>query len=361
MNRLVSHEHGAHTPYAPPLLYRITGRLNAVVWRLPLPRRAIARLSMLVYRNPPMAGELVLGIVEALHAADVRCWISGGWGVDALIGRQTRLHRDLDVVIEDHDGRRAVDALRDLGYWEWYSVDSDTPLFARVVLHDHPVAGHAIDLHPLDLSIGKVQFTDGAIEGRAVPCLSVESQVVTHSNYRKRWRDRADLARLRKLREGSATTLIIPVSVADDIRHESACEAGMPAHITVLHPFLGERAVDGATERALAALLEETAAFDFTLKEIGRFPNVVYLAPEPAGPFVALTEALVKRWPKQQPYGGAFEEIVPHVTLAYGETPPSGAAERLPISARAQEVWLMTRTGNRWVRRRSFALNGSSH
>ena len=340
----------------PALAYRVSGRLNRLVWRAPLPHRVLARLSALVYRNPPMSGELALSIIDALHAADVGCWINGGWGVDALAGRRTRVHRDLDLVIEDGSIQRAVEVLEGLGYREWYRVDSDVPLFSRIVLHDHDLAGRVVDLHPLDLSHEHIEFTNGEIEGRPVPCLSLAAQAKTHTDYRKRWRDRADLAVLRKLLENSTTTLIMPVPRADDLLHESAHEAGIPAHITLLYPFLTARAIDHEIEGTLASLLQEISAFDFALSEVGRFPGVVYLAPEPAAPFVALVRALVERWPHRQPYGGAFEEIVPHLTVAYGETVPSGLAERLPVSAQAQEVWLMSRTDGRWVRRASFPL-----
>lgn len=340
----------------PTLLYRMTGRLNRVIWRLALPRRVVARLSSWVYRNPPMPDDVVLVVVEALRNADVRFWISGGWGVDALAGERTRTHRDLDLVVADADMHQAEEILSSLGYFEWYRSDSELPLFSRVVLHDHELAGRTIDLHPFKLSGTYMEFTTGEIAGREVPCLSVDLQVQTHSNYRKRWRDRTDLAVLRKLREDSGTTLILPVQSADDILQESAREPGIPAHITLLYPFLAGRSIDGDTEAALASLLLEIPAFDFVLSEIGRFPGVVYLAPEPAERFVALTEALVARWPGQQPYGGDHEEIIPHLTVAYGASIDDGLVERLPLTARAEEVWLMSRTGGRWVCRRSFPL-----
>jgi 2'-5' RNA ligase len=340
----------------PTLFYRVTGTLNRWVWRAPLPRRVVARLSTLVYRNPPMPGESVLAVVDSLRAADVRCWISGGWGVDALAEKCTRTHRDLDLVVEEQDRQRAVDVLGELGYWEWYRVDSDVPLFSRIVLHDHELAGRTIDLHPLAPSSMQAEFTMGTIEGREVSCMSVDLQLKTHSNYRKRWRDRADVAVLRRLLEGSATTLIVPVSSAEELLAESSREAGLPAHITLLYPFLAARAIGRETEQTLGSLVGEIPAFDFVLSEVGRFPGVVYLAPEPAAPFVALTRALVERWPDHQPYGGAYEEIIPHLTVAYGETAPSGLAERLPVSARAEEVWLMSRAGGRWVRHSVFPL-----
>ncbi len=345
-------------PYRPKLLYSVTGRLNVAVWRLPLPHRVLARLSMLVYRNPPMEGDRVVEIVEALRDAGVDCWVSGGWGVDALAGCQTRLHRDLDLVVEASLLERAAEVLGTLGFQEWYRADSERPLFTRLVLRDHPVAGRAVDLHPLDVETGHVEFVTGSIEGRPMPCLSVESQVKTHSNYRKRWRDRADLATLRKALEGSTTALVVPVQVADELREDSAREAGMPAHVTVLHPFLRSRKLDAQAERALSETVERLPPFDFALAELGSFPKVVYLAPQPAEPFVALTEAIVARWPEHKPYGGAFEQIVPHVTIAYADEPPGGLAERLPIQARAEEVWLMSKVAGHWTRRRRFPLRG---
>jgi hypothetical protein len=340
----------------PPLFYRVTGRLNVLVWRLPLPRRILVPLSMAVYRSPPMPGGEVLAIIGALKDAGIGCWISGGWGVDALAGECTRVHRDLDLVVESRDMQRAIEIMEWLGYSEWYRSSSDVPMFSRVVLRDHDPAGRAVDLHPLELSGTHVELTTGTIEGQSVPCLSLELQLKTHSSYRKRWRDRTDIALLRKLREGSATTLIVPVPSADGLLQKSAREAGLPAHITILYPFLNARAIEEETESALAALFAQVPAFDFTLAEIGRFPGVVYLAPAPAAPFVELTQALAQRWPGQQPYEGHYQEIIPHLTVAYGAPIPDGLAERLPCTARANEVWLMSRNAGRWVRRASFPL-----
>lgn len=133
----------------------------------------------------------------------------------------------------------------------------------------------------------------------------------------------------------------------------------MPAHVTLLYPFLPVRSVDAVAERTLCSLMLATAAFDFSLASVGRFPGVVYLAPEPAAPFVALTGALVERWPEHPPYGGAYPEVVPHVTLAYGEAVPEDVLARLPLRVRAREVWLMARAFRRWSRLACFPLGAS--
>lgn len=166
---------------------------------------------------------------------------------------------------------------------------------------------------------------------------------------------------VRRVLRGSPTALVVPLLMEEDLRDRGAQRSGMPAHITVLYPFLYSREVDRRTAGRLADMLGRIAAFDFSLTEIRSFPGVVYLSPEPAAPFVALTEVIVRAWPSHPPYGGAYEQIVPHLTVSYGDAPPDGLAERLPIAARTEEVWLMSRAGNRWMRRRRFALAGSAH
>jgi lincosamide nucleotidyltransferase A/C/D/E len=178
-------------------LYRVTGRLNALVWKLPLPRRVLVRLSGLVYRSPPMPAEVVLGIVDAMHAAEVSCWIGGGWGVDALVRRHTRTHRDLDLIVEHRDMQRAVQVLIELGYGEWYRLDPETPLLTQIVFTNHPVAGRAVDLHPLGLFGPRAEVTTGEVAGRRVPCISLATQLENHSC--KRRSERTDLELLRQL------------------------------------------------------------------------------------------------------------------------------------------------------------------
>ncbi|WP_199521593.1 2'-5' RNA ligase family protein [Jiangella anatolica] len=86
------------------------------------------------------------------------------------------------------------------------------------------------------------------------------------------------------------------------------------AHITVLAPFLP--AADSAALERVESLLAETPPITFALDRIETFPNgVIYLAPEPDGPFRELTERFVAAFPQCPPYGGQFPDIVPHLTL----------------------------------------------
>jgi len=172
--------------------------------------------------------------------------------------------------------------------------------------------------------------------------------------------DRA-LRALRSAREGAPTALLVPVAVAEPYVELAA--DGMPAHVTVIYPFVGSRRVAPALIDELRDVLGRRRAFDFALSAIGRFPGVAYLAPEPAAPFVQLVEACVARWPERPPFAGAFRETVPHVTIRWGDL-DAGEERRiaaaLPLPARASCVWLMARVGGRWTRRATIPLAASA-
>ena len=99
-----------------------------------------------------------------------------------------------------------------------------------------------------------------------------------------------------------------------DPTYVSADPAFVHAHITALAPFADELTED--IERRVAAIAAKTAAFDFGLERLGRFPDqTVYLVPEPDAPFRALTARLAAEFPEFPPYAGAYPEVVPHLTL----------------------------------------------
>ena len=161
------------------------------------------------------------------------------------------------------------------------------------------------------------------------------------------------------------TALIVPVPSAEAAvakwraRHDPSAAFGMPAHVTVLYPFLAPDAITQTVERELESVLCPYPAFPFRLVGVDRFPGVLYLATEPAEPFRELTAALHDRWPDHPPYGGAFDSVVPHVTVVHGSEPPEVASEleeAAPIEAEATEVWLMAELHNYWSLLRRFPL-----
>lgn len=131
-------------------------------------------------------------------------------------------------------------------------------------------------------------------------------------------------------------------------------------HVTILDPFVPSYAIDDDVLDGIRAVLSAFEPFAYELVRVDRFPGVVYLAPEPAEPFVAMTEALWRRFPEHPPYGGAFDEIVPHVTVSLGPE-PDGLADyvvrRLPVGGRVEEVGLvMEDARGRWGVAHRFPL-----
>lgn len=165
-------------------------------------------------------------------------------------------------------------------------------------------------------------------------------------------------ARVARVRRGRPSAVIVPLPEAGSLvpGHEDA----MPPHVTVVYPFRPSRLLGPDVEEALGEIASRALPFDVTLARIGRFPGVLYAAPEPVTPFVDLTEACVRRWPQYPPYSGRFAEIIPHVTLHEGPEPAGladMAAARLPLRACASEVWLMARgRGGHWTKRLALPM-----
>jgi hypothetical protein len=180
---------------------------------------------------------------------------------------------------------------------------------------------------------------------------------------RRGFRATADAVRSRAVtRLRPITDLIVPVLDAEPVvgawlGTPKVHFGGVPLHVTVMYPFLPARSIRQADARCLAEVAAGIAPFDFALTRLDTFPGVYYLAPEPAEPFVAITEAIRRRWPSCQPYGGVYDSVIPHMTVALGDDPPADPAELervLPIVTRASELWLLGQTPGGWRTWRRF-------
>lgn len=139
----------------------------------------------------------------------------------------------------------------------------------------------------------------------------------------------------------------------------------MPAHITILFPFLPPERITEREIRIVDEAFSSISAFTFTLQRVGRWPQTAYLAPEPAAPFVQLTEAVVAAFPDYRPYAGKYSEIVPHLTVADGSARVADEAQteilavlakRGPIQSRCCEVQLLENTSGRWNKMSAITL-----
>jgi 2'-5' RNA ligase len=110
-------------------------------------------------------------------------------------------------------------------------------------------------------------------------------------------------------------------------RHDPSARLGVPAHLTLLHPFMSVGRIDATVLTAVRAIAQAQRPFAFRLATIGRFPGTVNLAPEPAAPFVELTLALVRAFPDHPACAGRHADIVPHLTVARADGAGADAAE----------------------------------
>ncbi|WP_183407939.1 2'-5' RNA ligase family protein [Nocardioides marmoriginsengisoli] len=152
------------------------------------------------------------------------------------------------------------------------------------------------------------------------------------------------------------TGIIVPVREAETLVRARMLQVtpellpqdrSLVAHITLLAPFHPESDVDDAIVEHLAGFFAEVTPFGFELTELCEFPRgITYLAPEPASTFRRLTAELHRQFPEFPPYGGEFDDIVPHLTvpLTPGETTDdlrTALGSMLPIHAFAREALLV--------------------
>ena len=150
-----------------------------------------------------VSAEQALALLDGLAVAGVDAAVDGGWGIDALLGAQTRPHDDLDLVIDVADLPAVRRSLADAGF----ALERD--LLPTALALRHP-DGRGVDLHPVEPVAGGGgdqvledgtrwrygPHSTGRIAGREVPCVSAETQLAAHLDYEPDADDRADVAAL---------------------------------------------------------------------------------------------------------------------------------------------------------------------
>ena len=147
----------------------------------------------------------VITVLDVLEDSAIPVSVAGGWAVDALLGRVTREHGDLDLAIDATLVDEAVEALGRIGLLS----ELDERL-ARLVLGD---GRRAVDLHPIawgpdgagvqeglagECFVYPPGSTDavGRIGDRPVRCLTPQLLMAFHLGYEPRQVDRDDMAAL---------------------------------------------------------------------------------------------------------------------------------------------------------------------
>ncbi len=136
-----------------------------------------------------MTSRDVLEFLALTQAHGIEIWIDGGWSVDALLQRQTRVHSDLDIALYHQDVPKLRALLEARGFKD---VPRDDTRDCNFVLGDD--FGHQIDFHSFvfdaeDKIIFGVPYPResltgiGSINGFQVKCISPEWLVKFHTGY----------------------------------------------------------------------------------------------------------------------------------------------------------------------------------
>ena len=140
----------------------------------------------------------VVDILKKTESAGASVLVAGGWGVDALLGRQTRQHNDFDIFVHRKDERTLTEIFESSGYKETQKHSDDNTSWtnadgALIDFHLFEFAEEGLMRHdgisfPADIFNGK-----GTIGGVAVRCMTAESQVSYRHGYELRDKDVQDV------------------------------------------------------------------------------------------------------------------------------------------------------------------------
>ena len=160
--------------------------------------------------------EVIHDIQQTLDGAGVRWWLFGGWGLDARIGRVTRVHSDIEFWVAQTDGNSTRDALVASGFT---ALDTQPPEEAREFTHHDVILSSAFfDPCPDHTFRPRGRWSDwvfpaGSFDGSpgrlgdlVVPAMSVDGMLAMKEQYPLlrngrpiREKDVRDVALLRQL------------------------------------------------------------------------------------------------------------------------------------------------------------------
>lgn len=158
------------------------------------------------------------------------------------------------------------------------------------------------------------------------------------------------------------SAVLIPASEAEQLVgkwravHDPSARRGVPAHITLVVPWVPPEQIKQEHLEKLAEVLADQEPFEYSLDSVCWFgERVLWLGPSPNDPFKHLTALLASHF-DTPPWQGMFTEVVPHLTVglagcALGRTLSEAADDlrgKLPVKCRATEVDVMSGDGTSW-------------
>lgn len=167
------------------------------------------------------------------------------------------------------------------------------------------------------------------------------------------------------------TGLVIPVPAADALlasvgdRYPGTVRDGVPAHVSLLYPFVVAAELDQRVTTACSELFVGQVPIPVDFVECYRRGGFVALRPDPSDGLKEFMSKTRRRWPDVVPYEGVYGDVEPHLTVAVrcSEQVAVWIAQEvtaeLPISAELREAWLLAFEGQ-WILRGRFEFGDSA-
>jgi len=142
---------------------------------------------------------------------------------------------------------------------------------------------------------------------------------------------------------------------------------GRPPHLSLLTPWVAPASLTEADLDAVAQLVKEFDRFELSFDRIDEFPGsppILHLSPADSPELAALIEDITTVWPDYPPYGGAFDPVLDHLTLATTAGDAERAAIRaelgplLPLHSPVAELAVVQIVDGTFSIRRRFHLGG---
>lgn len=138
-----------------------------------------------------MTSRDVIDFYSQLQNLGIEIWVDGGWSVDALLGKQLRPHKDLDIAIQWKDVPKLREVLTAQGYKQvredsqWNFVVADEKgheIDVHAFIYDDN--GNVVDgiMYPAESLTG-----NGTIDDQPVRCISPKYQVEFLAPYISKW------------------------------------------------------------------------------------------------------------------------------------------------------------------------------
>jgi 2'-5' RNA ligase len=167
-----------------------------------------------------------------------------------------------------------------------------------------------------------------------------------------------------------ATVLVLTVPDTDPVvgairrEHDPSARDGMPAHVTVLTPFVPWDRWEANQVTRLKTAVAGFRPFRARFRRAGRFAKTtLFLVPEPEETFTRILSAVAQAFPEHPPYGGAFSAVLPHLTLAHGvpertlDALESELSGRIDVRCTIEDLVLFSRTpAGKWRERARMPL-----